>query len=102
MSLQITQTDPAKGLWDWYDDFITKFRLEAAKLSDAERNKISNTDNYLEPCQIEVFWLEQPEFQTIICSRFADRPDREITINGPFKGYEFIEEVDKVLREPRW
>jgi len=102
MPLQLTQTAPSKGLAQWYDSFITNFRVEAAKLTDDEKNKISNTDNYLEPCQIEVFWLERPEFQTIISSRFADRPDREIIINGPFKSYEFIEEVDKVLREPRW
>ncbi len=102
MSLQVTETDPVKALSQWFDGFITLFRLEAARLSDAERKGISNTDDYLEPCQIEVFWLEQPEFQTIISSRFADRPDKQIIINGPFKGYEFIDKVDEVLKEPRW
>ena len=90
------------ALSQWFDTLMTRFRLEATKLSEDERKKISNTDNYLEPCQIEVFWLEQPEFQIIISSRFADRPDKEIIINGPFKGYEFIERVEEVLKQPRW
>lgn len=71
-------------------------------MSEQERKRIPNTDNYLQPCQVEVFWLEEPEFQSIIISNFPDRPDLEIIVNGPFKGYEFVEKVDKVLEESRW
>ena len=95
-------TDRAEALSQWFNRFIERFRREVVKLSDEQRKKIPNTDDYQEPCQVEVFWLEQPEFQIIVSSRFADRPDREIIINGPFKGYEFIDRVDDVLGESRW
>lgn len=61
-----------------------------------------NTENYFPPCQIEVIWLKEPEFQTIIHSRFRDRPDEEIIINGPYDGDEYIESVDSLLKQPRW
>jgi len=102
MGLQTVEMEPTNELSQWFDGLITRFRLEAAKLSEDQRKRIPNTDNYLEPCQVEIFWLEQPEYQTIISSRFADRPDREIIINGPYKGYDFIDKVDAVLRKPRW
>ncbi len=102
MSLQTVEIDLSRELSQWFDGLITRFRLEASELSDDQRKRLPNTNNYLEPCQVEVFWLEQPEYQTIISSNFADRPDKEIIINGPYKGYEFIDKVDAVLREPRW
>ena len=87
----------------WCDGLLAKFRVEAQKLSELERVSVSRTlDNYLPPCQIEVIWIEEPEFQTVIISNFADRNDGEIIINGPYKAYEVIDAIDALLTQPRW
>lgn len=63
---------------------------------------MNNTDNYLSPVQIEVFWLSHPEAQLIIQSNLPIRKDQEIIIHGPFTSSEFNQKVEPVLNEPRW
>lgn len=63
---------------------------------------MNNTDNYLSPVQIEVFWLSHPEAQLIIQSNLPTRKDSEIIIHGPFTSNEFNQKVEPVLIEPRW
>lgn len=78
------------------DKLFDKFR----DLNSGERNPLFD---YSDPCQFEVFWAGDPlEFQVLVVTHDANRPDREIKINGPYKGHEFIDEVDRVLNEPRW
>jgi hypothetical protein len=86
----------------WLDELITKFRLEVGKLTEVERSRIGNAVNLSEPCQIEIIWTEDPEFQLVVISHFKQRKDREIIINGPIKSYELIEGADSILKEPRW
>ncbi len=102
MTVLVEKTNRETELVKWLDDFISNFRIEAAKLSQDERNAISNDTNYLAPCQVEVFWLEQPEFQVIVLSKFKDRSDKEVIVNGPYKGYEFIDKVENILKDSRW
>jgi hypothetical protein len=72
-------------------------------LNEVEKSFITNADDYRPPCQIEVFWLSEPlEYQIIVISHDPDRPDKEIIINGPFKGHEFVNEIEKIMNEPRW
>jgi|CXWL01.1.fsa_nt_gi hypothetical protein len=91
-----------KQLEEWYVNFLKLFREEFSKLSDEEKKHISNFHDYHFPCQIEVFWLKQPEWQLIIETHFEDRPDCEITVNGPYDTSVFQDEVKIILNHTRW
>jgi hypothetical protein len=99
LSGQTTEVDLAKK---WFTNLVTYFRREYDSLSDDEKKFVSNTSNYLAPCQIELIWLGQPEHQFVITSHFADRPDMEVVINGPYSGEEFIQKMEELLASPRW
>lgn len=59
--------------------------------------------NFNSPCQVELFWIVEPiEGQAIVVTHDRDRPDKEIIVNGPFRGDEFIGEVAAVSKEERW
>ena len=47
--------EETENLKKWYSDYINYFRKEYEKLSDDEKIGVNNTNNYLYPCQIEVF-----------------------------------------------
>lgn len=88
-------------LQNWLLDFIDESREGYSLLPLSEQA----TRFYLDcqaPCQIEVFWLEEPEYQIIYINRDTSREDKDIIINGPYAEDFFLDEVEKVLREPRW
>lgn len=88
---------------NWLINLIKIFRNEYEKLDELEKSKVSNTSDYRKPCQIEIFWLREPlEFQLVVITHDSERNDMEININGPFKGYEFLDEVEKIMLESRW
>lgn len=89
-------------LIEWYTEFIDLFRTEYKKLSSFEKSVIQNHDNFLSPCQIEIFWLKEPSFQLIVKSNFKDRPDKEIIVNGPYDSHEFIDKVDNLINHAKW
>lgn len=95
-------SEERENLKKWYSDYIDYFRKEYEKLFDDEKIGVNNTNNYLHPCQIEVFWIKNPTLQLIIQSNLSDRDDMEILIHGPFTTNQFIEKVKPVLNEPRW
>ena len=99
MLKEISQQDSLK---QWYLNYIDGFRKEYEKLSSAERKELTTIDNILEPCQIEIFWLTNPDYQLAVFSKFSDRPDKEIIINGPYRTREFLFNVVAVLKEDRW
>lgn len=86
----------------WYKNFIKLFRSEFSKSSNEEKKHISYMYNYRSPCQIEVFWLKQPEWQLIVETHFKNRPDGEIIINGPYDTSVFQDEVKSIFKQPRW
>ena len=98
----LKQTAREESLQQWYLKYIDYFRQEYEKLSVDEKKSIGNTNNFLNPCQIEVFWITDPDYQLIVQSNFSDRPDKEIIINGPYKPYEFHSNVIPILKEKRW
>jgi hypothetical protein len=95
----MTEVDLAKK---WFTDLMTYFRREYNSLSDGEKKFVSNTSNYLAPCQMEIIWLRQPEHQFVITSHFGDRPDMEVIVDGPYSGEEFIQKMEELLASPRW
>ena len=92
----------AQSLRQWWLDYISNFRVEYEKLPLSEQKGITNSNNFLKPCQIEVFWVTDPDYQIIIQSNFSDRLDKEIIINGPYKPYEFQPKTITILGEERW
>ncbi|AIF69452.1 hypothetical protein PAP_05205 [Palaeococcus pacificus DY20341] len=89
-------------LQEWFLGLIGKFREEYDKLSDEEKFFVGNT-GYQAPCQIEVFWVNEPlEWQIIIITHDSTRKDMEVIINGPYKGYEFFPKLEKIMNEERW
>ncbi|CAD6490861.1 MAG: hypothetical protein EMLJLAPB_00031 [Candidatus Argoarchaeum ethanivorans] len=87
----------------WGQNLIDTFRKEYEKLNELEQKQILDYSNYSAPCQIEIFWVSEPhECQLLVFLHDSDRPDKEIKINGPFKGFELEEEVIKIMDEPRW
>ena len=93
---------PARELEKWLKDTIGQFRGEAEKLSEEEKRLISNTFDFSFPCQVEIIWLKQPEYQLMIITHFKDLSDMEMIINGPYASQEFIQEMDEVLQRPKW
>ena len=96
------QTNKVEVLRLWYLNYIDHFRKEYEKLSHEEKKAMDNTNNYLNPCQIEIFWVTDPDYQLIIQSNFDDRSDGEIIINGPYKLYELHSNASIVLADKRW
>jgi hypothetical protein len=86
----------------WLDTLITQFREAYEKFSEPEKQHIPNNNDYRPPCQLEVFWLKDPEYQLLVLTHSAKRPDRQIIINGPYQAFEFRDKVEKKLDEQRW
>lgn len=96
------QTTEAELIKRWFSNLMTYFRQEYEELSPVEKKLVSNSSNFLPPCQIEVIWLRQPEYQLIIISNFTDRPDLEVLVDGPYSGEEFIGKIEEQVDSARW
>lgn len=96
------QADKVKLLRQWYLNYIDYFRKEYEKLSPNEKKGIGYRNNFLDPCQIEIFWITDPEYQLIVQSNCDDRQDKEIIINGPYQPHEFQSKAVAILAEKRW
>ena len=86
----------------WTRDLVETFRSGYSSLTEDERRSVSNLDDFSVPCQVDVFWFQPPDTQYLIATHFEDRPDLEITVNGPFQLYECVEKLESILNEPRW
>ena len=85
----------------WCLNLIDNFRKLYEKLQELEKNQVYI--NYSAPSQIEIFWVSEPfEYQLFVLLHDRDRTDKEIIINGPFRGFQLEEEVIKIMDEPRW
>lgn len=99
----MTTENKVQKLDDWCKQLIENFRTEYDKLSKVEKSKIQNSCNYSSPCQIEFFWVNEPmEYQLFITFHDPERNDKEIIINGPYKGYEITDKVISIMNEERW
>lgn len=96
------QDGKVKLLKQWYLNYIDQFRVEYKNLSTNEKGGANNTNNFLNPCQIEIFWIINPDYQFIVQSNFNDRPDKEIIINGPYELHEFLSGATTTLESKRW
>ena len=94
--------NPSEQLKKWHVNLIQCFRKEYAKLSEEEQKQILMKHNYNPSCQIEIFWLNNPNWQIIVTTHFEDRRDLEVVVNGPYNSNIFLEEAEKILSQPRW
>ena len=92
----------ADDLKQWYLNYIDYFRKEYEKLPADEKKGVNSTNNFLNSCQIESFWLANPDYQLMVLSNFSDRSDKEIIINGPYEPSEFYSKIIPILKEERW
>ena len=95
-------TNPAAQLKKWHVSLVQCFRAECAKLPEEKQKQILMKYDYNPPCQIEVFWLNRPNWQLTITTHFEDRGDLEVAVNGPYESNTFLDEVEKILNQPRW
>ncbi|WP_436935724.1 hypothetical protein [Halovenus marina] len=85
-----------KEIEDWWVSFIKSRRSE-------EQASFHTVQDYSSPCQVEVFWIDEPlEGQLIFVTRDRDRPDKDVVVNGPYSGEHFIEKVAEISEEERW
>lgn len=89
--------EQARSLQQHYHDFIKEYRRQYDLLTESEKRFINNSSNYLNPTQVEVFWIKEPLIQLVIVTHFTDLPDCEVTINGPWESYDFIPKAISVL-----
>ena len=96
--------DRVEHLRNRLETLISSFRSEVEKLEPAQRLRVGggDLDHYLPPTQIEVIWIQEPDFQIVFVSHFKDRKDGEVIINGPIGGHELLDKIDTLLKEPRW
>lgn len=81
---------------DWWISFIENRRVESSA-------PFHTVQDYSSPCQVEVFWIEEPlEGQLIFVTRDREREDKEVIVNGPYSGENFIEKIAEVSKEDRW
>lgn len=86
----------------WLRKFITEFRKRSGKLSETERSKISNLDDFFPPCQVLFLWFPNISRQYLICTHDSSRKDMEIQIEGPIPTYEVIDRMDSILKSSKW
>ncbi len=90
-------------LKNWFQEVIETYRSKTGDLSKVIKGKIRKEEQYHTPCQIEVFWIGEPvEWQILVKTHDEDREDKQIIVNGPFEGHEFIEKVKGIMEENRW
>ena len=98
----MVQADKVESLRQWYLNYIDYFRKEYEKLSPNEKKGTGYRNNLLIPCQIEIFWITDPNYQLIVQSNCDNRPDKDIIIHGPYQPHEFQSKAVAILAEKRW
>ena len=85
----------------WFRDFIQKFRDQAQLLTEKQRSKISNLDDFFPPCQIlSIEYIGLPH-QWILVTHDPNRPDLEIE-TLQMETWEAIEKIKPLVENPKW
>jgi len=86
----------------WLKDFLVEFRKQCEQLSEEQKSKISNLDNFLPPCQMDILCFKDVNLQYLIVTHDKGRKDGEITVHGPIPTYEAVDKLDSILKDPKW
>ncbi len=90
---------------EWIQTYIKTFREAASKLSAEERKRISNLEDFSEPCQVHLFrFYVDPDidYSLLICTRLKNIPDGLVEIIGPMHPSESNITFVDVLKWERW
>lgn len=58
--------------------------------------------NFESPCQFDIFWLQYPEAQLVIKCNDIQRPDKQVSVHGPYLATDFIKKVAEDLEKLNW
>ena len=86
----------------WLKDFLVEFRKRYEMLTEEEKSRISNLDNFTPPCQMHFLHFANANFQHLIVTHDKERNDAEITVYGPIPTYEAVDALDSILKDPKW
>ncbi len=90
---------------DWMKNLILSFRQEYQKLSESEKNKVSNLDNLIPPLQVEIISIKNQQLglenHLFIFTHFEDKEDLKITVHD-FEFQEAIEKLPGILKDKKW
>jgi hypothetical protein len=86
----------------WLNDFLFEFRRQCKQLSEEERLRISNLDNFMSHCQMLYLHFKDVNFKYLIVTHDKERNDEDITVYGPIPTYEAVETLESILKDPKW
>jgi len=87
----------------WCLNLIEDFRKEYPFLTEVQKKNLFPYLGYKKPCQIEIFWISEPiEYQLFVLLHDPEREDKEIVINGPYKGSDFFESLYGLMENLNW
>ena len=101
------ENNSSLGFKEWFANLLTRFREEYIKLSKEEQSKISNLDDLLSPCQVEVLRFIHPqllklEIQFVIYTHFEDRDDLEIEVHTICLNKDLVRTLEGILKTHKW
>ncbi len=85
----------------WYSTMIDHFNLEYEKLSDDQKKKISNLDNFSGPCHILSLTLVSPNWTFIFILRNEAEIGKGIDAYGPVQPYDLEQLFIDILEDKR-
>lgn len=86
----------------WLKDFLVEFRRQYDQLSEDQKSRISNLDNFMPPCQMDIFCFKDVSFQWLIVTHDKERKDAEIACHGPVPTYQAVEMLESLLSDSKW
>jgi len=86
----------------WLREFLAEFRKQHERLSEEEKSRISNLDDFAAPCQMLLLRFKDINFQNLVVTHDRGRNDAEITVCGPIPTYEAVDALDSILKDPKW
>ncbi|MDY6917136.1 MAG: hypothetical protein SVP26_04205, partial [Chloroflexota bacterium] len=91
---------------NWVAGLLVAFRREYEKLTESEQGRLSNLDNLVAPCQVEVLWVGKTDWyldcQVLMFSHFSDIKDGGVVVHGPVVPRDAVEAMKGIMAEPKW
>ena len=85
----------------WLQAMISEFREEYHKLTDKEKEYISQTQYFHKHLQIEFIQFKNPVKGFMILTFFDNRPDMEITVHGPIEAYDYVDFIEELMSDEK-
>lgn len=86
----------------WIEKIISTYRKEYQNLSGDEKKRVSNLDDFMPNCQIELIQFENPEYQILLVTHFDDEPDMVIFVHQPIPIQDIINKLENIAKDKKW